>query len=46
MIVTLCVALYLLIGGAVLDTKLRTAYLRPLTDKEMLMVVLTWPVWL
>jgi len=44
-LVLLC-GLYLLFGIWTLDYLLKTRFLRPLTQKEMLFVVLGWPLWL
>lgn len=37
---------YILTGVGVLKHLLSTRFLRPLTNKEMLNVILTWPMWL
>jgi hypothetical protein len=37
---------YIVMGVNVLSYLLQTRFLRPLTNKEMLKVILTWPKWL
>ena len=40
------VCTYIFMGIITLNNLLGTRFLRPLTDKEMLYVVFTWPKWL
>jgi hypothetical protein len=44
--IILCFLGYLTIGVWVLKVLLETRFLRPLTNKEIMNVILTWPMWL
>lgn len=46
MILVVVVVMYFCLGTVVLDYLLKTRFLRPLTWKEMLRIILTWPTWL